>query len=197
VSSLVERAGEAGETTPDPVLIERCLSGEAAAYTVIVRRYQRRVFNFASRLVRQRELAEEVSQEAFFLAYQKLDSCRQPDRFFPWLLRITRNLAINAVRRAHLATVPLEGVTEPSGLVDSRSVGPDGPEGAIEGKETAAELERRVLGLPPKYRAAILLRHVEDRTYEEIAEILEVPLGTVKFRLHRAYKLLKERLFKR
>jgi len=180
----------------DQELVQACLGGDVEAYGVLVRRYQGRVFGYLVRLTRQRELAEELAQEAFFQAYTKLDSCRQPDRYFLWVLKIGRNLAINSMRRGQFQMVPLSGMTDDAYLVDARTLEEGGPEGVVEAQEMALELEKRVLSLPPKYRETVLLRHVGGRSYDEIAEVLEIPLGTVKFRLHRAYRLLKERLFK-
>jgi RNA polymerase sigma-70 factor (ECF subfamily) len=183
---------------PDAELVTQCLAGRTELYRSLVRRHQTRVFNFLVRLLRQRELAEDVAQEAFFTAYAKLDTCKDPALFYVWLMRIARNRAFNVLRRGRLDVVPL---TPASGdtieVPDERSIGEGSAEGQLEAREVAAELEKRVMGLPPKYRATVLLRHTEGRSYQEIAEILEIPMGTVKFRLHRAYKLLKERLGKR
>jgi RNA polymerase sigma-70 factor, ECF subfamily len=198
VSSLSEKAVDTSDlqARSDQELVRICLSGEVDAYGVLVRRYQGRVFGYLVRLTRQRELAEELAQEAFFHAYTKLDTCRQPDRYLVWVLKIGRNLAINSMRRGQFQTVPLTGVADDAYLVDTRTLEEGGPEGTVEAQELAVELEKRVMSLPPKYRETVVLRHVGGRSYDEIAAVLDIPLGTVKFRLHRAYRLLKERLFK-
>lgn len=199
VSSHVDRALEpSAEALPDADLVAQILAGNAEMYRSLVKRYQTRVFNFLVRLLHQRELAEDVAQESFFNAYARLDTCRDPALFYVWLMRIARNLAFNVLRKGKVDVVPL---TPKSGetieVADERTMGEGSPEGLLEQREIAQELEKRVMSLPPKYRAAVILRHTEGRQYNEIAEILDVPIGTVKFRLHRAYRLLKERLGKR
>lgn len=198
MSSNVDRVPDGAPGLTDAELVTQVLAGNVELYKELVRRYQTRVFNFLSRLMHQRELAEDVAQEAFFTAYSRLDSCRDPALFYVWLMRIARNLAFNVLRRGKLEVVPL---TPASGdtidVADQRTLGEGSAEGQLEQREIAIELEKRVMGLPPKYRATVLLRHTEDRSYQEIADILEIPIGTVKFRLHRAYRLLKERLGKR
>lgn len=186
------------DALPDAELVRQVLAGNAEVFRALVRRHQSRVFNFLVRLLHQRELAEDVAQEAFFTAYSKLDTCKDPALFTVWLLRIARNLAFNVLRRGRLDVVPLTLASgETLEVPDERTLGEGSPEGQLEEREVAAELEKRVMALPPKYRATVLLRHTEGRSYQEIADILEVPIGTVKFRLHRAYRLLKERLGKR
>lgn len=199
VSSNLDRAHEAStDALPDADLVAQVLAGRAEAYRSLVKRHQTRVFNFLVRLLHQRELAEDVAQEAFFNAYSRLDTCRDPALFYVWLMRIARNLAFNVLRKGKVDVVPLTPKSgETIDVADERTLGDGSAEGQLEQREIAQELEQRVMSLPPKYRAAVILRHTEGRQYSEIAEILEIPIGTVKFRLHRAYRLLKERLGKR
>lgn len=199
VSSQVDRAQQtSADALPDQDLVAQVLAGNAEAYRSLMKRHQSRVFNFLVRLLHQRELAEDVAQEAFFNAYARLDTCQNPALFYVWLMRIARNLAFNVLRKGKVDVVPLTPKSgETIDVADERTMGEGSPEGQLEQREIAQELEQRVMSLPPKYRAAVLLRHTEGRQYHEIAEILEIPIGTVKFRLHRAYRLLKERLGKR
>ena len=196
----MNRASEpqGADELPDGDLITQVLAGKTELYRAIVKRYQTRVFNFLVRLLQQRELAEDVAQEAFYNAYARLDTCREPALFYVWLMRIARNLAFNVLRKGRVDVVPLTPASgETIDVADERTLGDGSAEGQLEQREIAKELEQRVMALPPKYRSAVILRHTEGRSYQEIADILAVPIGTVKFRLRRAYRLLKERLGKR
>lgn len=183
-------------TDDDAGLVRRCLAGDERAYGLIVERYQARIFSLAWRMVRQREDAEDLTQETFvrmFRAAARYDPTRP---FAAWLFTIASRLCIDHIRRRRLPLVSLSmsdpGSTEERQMdIEDPGLGPD----EITSRE---EEERRtqdlIDSLPPHYRIVVMLRHQEDLSYDEIAAALEMPLGTVKARIHRARALLRGRI---
>jgi RNA polymerase sigma-70 factor (ECF subfamily) len=149
-------------------------------------------------MVRDRALAEDLAQETFVKALNALDSYRPEFKFSSWLFKIANNVAIDHLRRRQLETLSLDGSPDaltPRELEESRPIVPDRAETPlqeVEARELGAAIEQAIGKLRPEYRACIILRHIEDRPYEDIAEILSLPLGTVKTYLHRARAELKE-----
>ncbi|MDT8340219.1 MAG: sigma-70 family RNA polymerase sigma factor [Longimicrobiales bacterium] len=172
--------------------------GREGAFRELLRRYERPVFSLVFRMVRDRELAEDLAQEAFIRAFNAIDSYDPTYRFSSWIFKIANNHTIDHLRRRRLDTVSIHGApgaTTPdevarTGIVlESREEAPDQ---YVESRELGGMLEEAIGRLRPEYRAVILLRHVEGYAYEEIAEMLELPLGTVKTYLHRARHELRD-----
>ena len=181
----------------DQVVVTRARKGEEAAYRELVRRYERPVFSLIFRMVRNRELAEDLSQETFIKVLNALDSYRPEYKFSSWVFKIANNAAIDHLRRRELDTLSLEGSPHASTpqMMEATAlqIGERG-ETALEevaNKELGGEIEQAIAKLRPEYRTCILLRHVEGRAYEEIAEIPGLPLGTVKTYIHRARNELR------
>jgi RNA polymerase sigma-70 factor (ECF subfamily) len=158
------------------------------------------VFSLVYRMVRDRAAAEDLAQETFVKVLNALDSYRPEYRFSSWIFKIANNAAIDHLRRRELDTLSLDGAPD---AVTASEVEATALQAADRGPSPLAELESRELGtaieqavarLRPDYRACILLRHVEGRAYEEIAEALDLPLGTVKTYIHRARIELREHL---
>jgi RNA polymerase sigma-70 factor (ECF subfamily) len=180
----------------DASLVIRGLSGDESGYAGLLARHRNRVFGLALRMVQNADDAGDIAQEAFVKAFQSLPSFDLTKSFGAWIAKITANLCIDHYRRRRLALVSLDAPLHsergerPWEFPDQR---PD-PEEVL----TLAESERRLDGLvnslPPRYRIVVLLRYKEDLAYEEIAETLAIPLGTVKARLHRAHHMLKRKL---
>jgi RNA polymerase sigma-70 factor (ECF subfamily) len=151
-------------------------------------------------MVRDRELAEDLSQESFVKALNAIDSYRPEFKFSSWIFKIANNAAIDHLRRRELKTMSLEGardaVTPERAEATALQIKDRGetPLQEVESRELGSAIELAIGRLRPEYRSCILLRHVEDRSYEEIAQILELPLGTVKTYIHRARAELKEAL---
>jgi RNA polymerase sigma-70 factor, ECF subfamily len=179
-----------GEDLP---LVRRCLRGDARAFEDLVARYEGALYRLAWRMLRDGEEAHDVVQETFLRVFRALDTYDQNRKFSTWILRIATNLCIDRYRRRHMRLVSIDASEEdderrPIVLVDS-GPRPD----ASHGQLSVAELLDRFVGrLPPIYRAIIELRYKRALAYEEIAEVLGVPLGTVKARLHRAHRYLKQ-----
>jgi len=180
----------------DRQLIAAAKSGSQDAYRDLVERYQRPVFALVIRIVRDRALAEDVAQEAFIKAFQALGTFEIERKFSSWLFKIAHNSAIDALRRKRVMTVPIESPQEEGrDLLDSLP-GPesDSPEAVLAGRDVARALVQALGELRPEYRSAIELRFIQGLAYEEISEIMQIPLGTVKTHLHRARKALAEAL---
>ena len=149
------------------------------------------MFNIALRITNDRDAAADCAQEAFVRAYRALHQFDPAYPFGPWLYRIVTNTSLNHVQRWHAHETPVEDFPE---IVEP---GPSGPEGSAIRREEVAEVLAAMAELPPRYRAALTLRHLQELSYQEVADALGLPLGTVKTHLHRARAMLRARLAQR
>lgn len=168
-------------------LLASAQGGNLFAFDEIVRRYQRRVYSTALRIVRRHDLADDVTQEAFLRAHRALASYDRGRPFGPWICRIAANLAINHVRSPEAR----EEALDEAALDRSPAAASDGPLDAILEKEARSVLEEAVGRLPAEQRAVFVLRTFEDLSYKEIAEALDLSVGTVMSRLSRAREKLR------
>jgi RNA polymerase sigma-70 factor (ECF subfamily) len=181
----------------DQDVVVRARDGEEAAYRELVRRYERPVFSLVYRMVRDREIAEDLSQETFIKVLNAIASYRPEFKFSSWVFKIANNTAIDHLRRKELDTLSLEGsphaATPEAMEATALQLGTEraSPLDHVSARELGGEIEAAINRLRPEYRSCILLRHVEGRAYEEIAEILGLPLGTVKTYIHRARNELR------
>jgi RNA polymerase sigma-70 factor, ECF subfamily len=184
----------------DHELVSRAQQGSEKAYRELLGRYQRPVFSIIYRMIRDREQAEDLAQETFVRVFNHIDRYDPRYKFSSWIFKIATNLTIDWIRRKELNTVSIDGsrnaVTPDQIEATSITIAsPDeNPEELLEAKQLGEEIEEAIGKLRPEYRAAILLRHVEGREYQEIAEILALPLGTVKTYIHRGRNELREQL---
>ncbi len=184
----------------DQEIVALARGGEEAAYRELVRRYERPLFSLLYRMVRDRELAEDLAQETFVKALNAIESYRPEYKFSSWIFKIANNAAIDHLRRRELDTLSLEGsphAETPEAIeATALQIGDrqESPLDEVEARELGGEIETAIAKLRPEYRSCILLRHVEGRAYEEIAEILGLPLGTVKTYIHRARNELRREL---
>ena len=187
-------------TLTDQQIVLLARDGQERAYRELVRRYERPIFSLLYRMVRDRELAEDLSQDTFVKALNAIESYKPEYKFSSWLFKIANNAAIDHLRRRELDTLSLEGsphaVTPDAMEATALQIGDRGENALdiVEAKELGGEIERAIAQLRPEYRACILLRHVDGRAYEEIAEMLDLPLGTVKTYIHRARNELRRLL---
>jgi RNA polymerase sigma-70 factor, ECF subfamily len=185
-------------TDQDLVLAAR--SGKEKAYRELIDRYQRPVFSLVYRMVRDRELAEDLAQETFVKVFNNLDRFDPKYKFSSWIFKIANNLTIDTLRRKELDTVSLDGSrnARTAEEADSSRIAvaseDENPEELLEAKQLGEQIGEAIGELRAEYRTAVVLRHVEGLSYEEIAEIMEVPLGTVKTYIHRARGELRTRL---
>jgi RNA polymerase sigma-70 factor (ECF subfamily) len=174
----------------DRQLIADCLRGRIEAFSVLVRRYQDRLFNAMVHYVNNAEDAQDVVQEAFISAYKALERFKGESQFFTWLYRIARNHATDLKRKkrvTHSLEVHLHEDAQP---VDGSEA--TRPEGAVERSEEEALVRRALDQLSPEHRQVLVLNLLEGLKYEEIAEALQVPIGTIRSRIHRAKAELRE-----
>ena len=185
---------------PDADLVALAQQGRDAAFRELVRRYERPVFSLVYRMVRDRELAEDLSQETFIKVLNHIDRYRPEFKLSSWLFKIANNVAIDHLRRRQLDTVSMAGSPHATtaGEVEATSFdvagGGESALDELEARELGTAIERAIAKLRPEYRACIMLRHVEGRSYEEIAATLDLPLGTVKTYIHRARHQLRDAL---
>jgi RNA polymerase sigma-70 factor (ECF subfamily) len=172
----------------DIELVRQALGGSQTAYSDLLGRFQRPVFSLVRRMVGDPGLAEDLAQEVFLKAFRALASFDQSRKFSSWLFKIAHNAAIDYLRKKQLDTVALE--TSDSDEPDLVAILPDSssesPETGTHRRDMAEALEQALESLRPAYREVVVLRFQEGLTYEEIAEITDLPLGTVKTHLHRA-----------
>ena len=187
-------------TLPDADVAALAKEGRDAAFRELVRRYERPVFSIIYRMVRDREVAEDLAQDTFVKVLNHIDRYRPEFKFSSWLFKIANNLTIDHLRKRQLDTVSIDGsphaATEAEAVATSLDVQSRGesPLDEIEARELGTAIERAIARLRPEYRACIMLRHVEGRSYEEIAATLDLPLGTVKTYIHRARHELRDML---
>jgi len=189
-------AAQSGATVTgeESALISRARAGDQDAFSVLVRLHQRQVYNLALRMLRDPEEANEATQEVFLAAWQGLRHFREEARFSTWLYRIAyRHCLKVAESRRRDAAARAELVDEAA-----RAQRPESVMTTVFARDAEAQVREAVRAeialLPPKYRAALILRHIQDLSYEEIADVMRAPIGTVKTHLFRARALLKERL---
>ena len=182
---------------PDADVVVLAQQGREAAYRELIRRYERPVFSLVYRMVRDRETAEELAQDTFVKALNNIDRYSPEFKLSSWLFKIANNLAIDQLRKARLPTVSLSGAPGAATAAEieatSFEVANHEPSAlqALEAREIGSAIERAIAKLRPEYRSCIIMRHVEDRSYEEIATTLDLPLGTVKTYIHRARNELR------
>jgi len=175
----------------DPIeadLLAKAQGGNLFAFEEIVKRYQRRVYGVAYRIVRRHDVADDVAQEAFIRAFKAIGSFDRARPFGPWICRIAANLAVNHTRSPQARETPL-----PEGHAEAPAAGP-GPLGGVLDDEAQQMLTEALGGLPCEQRAVFVLRVVEEMSYREIAEALGLSMGTVMSRLSRAREKLRESL---
>jgi RNA polymerase sigma-70 factor (ECF subfamily) len=185
---------------PDADVVALAQQGREPAYRELIRRYERPVFSLVFRMVRDRELAEDLAQETFIKVLNNIDRYVPEFKFSSWLFKIANNLAIDHLRRRQLPTISMHGA--PDATTTSRieattfEIASDGESALeeLESRELGTAIEKAIAALRPEYRSCIMLRHVEGRSYEEIAATLDLPLGTVKTYIHRARHELRKAL---
>lgn len=184
----------------DAVLVRRVQDGDAAAFTTLVSKYQDKVYNACWRLCGHVEDARDLTQEAFFRAYQGIATFKGQSGFYTWLFRIAVNLALSHRRKASYRTAQsLDGPVGYGSQADplvARMADPSAPNPSARTMQTElqGQIEAALESLEPEYRTVVVLRDIEGMDYAQIAAVLEVAVGTVKSRLHRARAALRERL---
>lgn len=176
----------------DLVLVAASKNGDQEAFAQLVQRYQRLVFNLVYRMLQQYEETTEITQETFLAAWQGLPSFRGDARFSTWLYRIAYNCSLKQLelrKRDRALQAALEAEKTLENTSDEQRENAE-----LDARDRQKLVQEHLSHLPAKYRIVLILRHLQDMTYEEMAEILTMPIGTIKTHLFRARNLLKERL---
>lgn len=194
-------AAEATIAFDDGALIERCRGGDMQAFASLVAKYQDRLYNLVYRMCGRHADAEEIAQEAFLKAFEKLSTFRGQSGFYTWLFRIAANLVISQRRRG--GRIKFQSFTDPQEFSETQADNltapiaqrrePSPPAAAL-AAETQDRIARALLTLEDDFRVVLVLRDIEDMEYDQIADVLALPLGTVKSRIHRARCLLRDQL---
>ncbi|WP_419954745.1 RNA polymerase sigma factor SigW [Neobacillus niacini] len=176
--------------------IKQVLKGDQDAFAEIVELYSNSIYQLGYRMLGNRHEAEDIAQEAFIRAYVNIKSFNQDLKFSTWLFRIATNLCIDRMRKK-----------KPDYYLDAEVSGTDGltmysqlasnsplPENELESLELQESVQKEILKLPEKYRSVIVLKYIEELSLNEISEILDLPLGTVKTRIHRGREALRQQL---
>ncbi|MEQ1902895.1 MAG: sigma-70 family RNA polymerase sigma factor [Pirellulaceae bacterium] len=171
-------------------LIQAALAGDTQAFGDLVTKYQDRLFNSLIHVLGNEYDAQDITQDAFIQAFRRLDSFRGQSAFYTWLFRIARNLAISRLR-GRKQTSSLHAADGSMREIEGHD---DKPEQSLESAESVAQLQQALAKLPEDQRIILVLREFDGLEYETIAEVLEIPVGTVRSRLHRARGQLKGEL---
>ncbi|MED4935758.1 RNA polymerase sigma factor SigW [Heyndrickxia coagulans] len=176
--------------------IKQVMKGDQNAFNDIVELYKDKVFQICFRMIGSRTEAEDLAQETFIRAYIHIKSFKQERKFSPWLYRIATNLCIDRIRKK-----------KPDFYLDAEISGTEGltlystvpaeenlPDMQVETLEMQEMIQREILKLPEKYRIMIVLKYIEELSLNEISEMLDIPLGTVKTRIHRGREALRKQL---
>lgn len=176
---------------PDDVLITKTLNGDINCFNLLIKRYQRSVYNIAYRTLGNAEDAQDVTQEAFIKAFKSLNTFRKGAVFAAWIYRITSNLCIDHFR-SRKPTVSLDSAVNPerSSMQDHAS----NPETQVLRESNAEFIRDAIMDLPENYRDVIILRHFQGMSVEEISKLLDMPQGTVKTHLYRGRERLRQLL---
>jgi RNA polymerase sigma-70 factor, ECF subfamily len=190
--------------TDDLTLVKRVRSGDQRAFKLLVERYQRKVYSVALGMLRDKEEAMDVSQEAFVKVYRYLDHFKGDASFYTWLYRITVNICIDVIRRRSGAgrgenvefdeNVQMDASEAQIGALGSR-LGTNPQKSALR-RELADKIQEALAQIPEKHRAILLLREVEGLSYEDLSRTLEIPKGTVMSRLFHARAKVQQILSK-
>ena len=182
--------------SPDKSIIKRALEGDQRAFSQILNRYRGSIFSLIYKMVHNKEETEDLVQEAFIKAFSSLSSFNEEYAFSTWLYKIAINNCIDHFRKKRLKTFSIDSPIESKDGTIKRefsdtTFSADRP---LLSKEKSNLIEEAIEKLPEKYRISIVLRHNEDKSYDEISKILDIPLGTVKARIFRAREMLKKQL---
>jgi len=178
----------------DQLLIKEILKGKTSSFEALMRKYNKKIFGFVLRMVRDEELSKEITQEFFLKIYSSIEKYNFNYKFTTWAYKICYNLVIDNIRKnkAKVESIHTE-VQDFTSFKSDNYVHEDGFK-FVSDNETRDYIWQIINELPIKYREVILMRYLKEMSYDEIAEVTDLPLGTVKNRLFKARELLKERI---
>jgi RNA polymerase sigma-70 factor (ECF subfamily) len=176
----------------DATVIDKILKGDSSYFEVLVLKYQNKLYATILNITKNSHTAEDIVQEAFLKSFQKLSSLREKNQFYPWLKRIAINMALLMFEK-NKRQVDVTTDDDSYDFFDNIST-KESPESEILNEELKKYVRKYIDSLPDKLRMVIILREVEDLSYEEISKILKIPVGTVRSRLFNARQFIKQRL---
>ncbi len=177
----------------DEELVDLAQEGSLPAFASLIERHKAAVFSMALRVIGNREDAEEAAQDAFVRAFRALDTFRRDAKFSTWLYRIAMNVCLTKARQSRLEVISIEDSMEDDGSTPLQIPDQaDRPDQIVERTEFNDRVRELIAALPPNYSAVLTLYHIQDLSYEEISQTLDLPLGTVKAQLFRARDALKK-----
>jgi RNA polymerase sigma-70 factor (ECF subfamily) len=187
------------EQLDDVLLVQKCLKGDKAAFCQLVEKYKVPIYNLAFRMLKSEEEAEDAFQETFLQAYRSLDKYKLNYSFFTWLYTVALNICRNRLKKKWRFQV--FSIHEPLGddenlcwqIADCRL----SPDVLLERKNDLDVVNEAINTLPGKYKAVIILRYLENMSYQEISEVVDLPLGTIKTQIHRGRRLIQEYIKKK
>lgn len=196
LESRIEANGKNHLQESDLALINEALKGSQKAFADLEGRYRSAIYHIVYKIVRDKETADDLVQETFMKAFSSLHSYRSEYRFSTWLYKIAANSSIDFLRKKRIKALSLDQEIETgNGKVEIEV--PDysyHPEQELVRKQQRFTIDEAIESLPGKYKEVIVYRHKDDKSYEEIADLLHIPVGTVKARIFRARELLKKKL---
>jgi len=181
-------------STDDQQLIAECLAGRTEAFGQLVVRYQDRLYNTLLNVLGSADDARDIAQDTFVQAFQKLDTFRGQSAFYSWLFRIAMNAAISQKRKTRLMPISIDVARERSGIEPADDRPDNIPSHSLERSERQILVRTALAELPEEFRIVLVLKEMEGLKYEEIAEIVDCPIGTVRSRIHRARSELRQKL---
>ena len=179
---------------PDTYLVKRSQDGDNKSFELLIIKYQRRIFNVIFRVVRDRDAVEDLAQETFLNAFKSIKRFKGGSSFYTWIYRIAVNVSINYLSKRKKAVFVDEGVMETEAVTDRVTNAADSPELNMQGREFASATSKAIEKIPADIRTAIVLREYEGLSYQEIADVTDSPIGTVRSRIFRGRAMLKEML---
>lgn len=173
--------------TPDIDIVNRCLEGEKEAFSELVTRYKRLIYNVIFNMINNKEEVSDIAQEVFIRIYKALDKYDPQYKFSTWSVKIATNYCLDVIRKKKFDTMPIDDALGVSSDIDT-------PEASYLKKEQSDKVNYELSKLPEKYRIPLILYHKNGLSYEEMTQVLNEPMTIIKNRLFRARQMLKEKL---
>ena len=184
---MFSMGGDNSLETPDIELVNRCINGDNNAFSVLVERYKRLIFNVVYNMINNRDEINDIAQEIFIRIYKSLDRYNSEFKFSTWIVKISTNYCLDVLRKKRIDSMPIDeavGVLSPE----------DTPEASFIKRERSERINDELSKLPEKYRVPLLLFHKNGLSYEEMSQVLNEPMSIIKNRLYRARLILREKL---
>lgn len=182
------------DSTDDKELIRKSIQGDSSAFESLVLRYQDRLAHSLEHALGNRDDALDATQQAFISAWKNISGFRSDSAFYSWLYRIAMNAAITAKRRQRIATTPIHRATEDGGVQPEDPRPDTNPGHQMQTGERVQQVREALARVPEEFRQPLVLKEIDGLSYEEIASVLGIPIGTVRSRIFRARKELSDRL---